>query len=284
MAIACGDYFKSCLTSDFGPYLRQCGDGIDFLDDGIFKLGQYSAGLGQHISEIRGNDEAAHKCRAVSEAFDTARDAISSIRFIPAFHNLCTGRTFWHTHDDKWRKVAHQNGVPIIIESREGWTKKKDSDYWKNDKGWKSLDRKYIDKGYGQTGVEYDYVCRDWMDIAMEVLAAVARALSPVMLLHRLGAIDLGKHAKALGGVIMGIWTMITSISLVSSISDVIDEVDLEEFQRKVWEAIHALITFLALPFEFGLGELHPAAAVAGAVINLVEAASYIAKEAVHYG
>lgn len=215
--------------------------------------------------------------------FDTARDAISSIRFIPAFHNLFTGRTFWHTHDDEWRKVAHQNGVPVIIESREGWAKKKDSDYWINDKGWQSFDRKYIDKGY--TGkAQYDYISRDWMDIAMEALAAVARALSSIMFLHDLGAIDLGHHAKALGGVIMGIWAVITSINLVSTMSDLIDEVDLEEIQRKVWEAIQALITFLALPFEFGLGELHPALAVTGAVINLVEAASFIAQEAVYYG
>lgn len=267
------------LTSNSNKFFKSGNDWCGKFDDGGFKLGYHAAALGAQTANLTGNTDAAHKCRSVANGFEAARAGIGAIRFIFPIHKLLTGQMFWHTDSKGWRRVEQKDGRAERIPAEElGSLWKKHDGVWHNIKTRKtSLDGKYIES---KTGI---YLARDWMDIAMDICVLVARLISPLRWLHNLKVIDLGRHAKALGGVVLAAWSIVLSINLVQSIQGLIEDVELESMQKKIWDTFQSFVDLLALPFEFGIGSGHPTLAMVGTGVNLLSAASLIAKDIVYY-
>lgn len=274
--------FDRYITSKTNQYINDSNKWLGMFDDGIFKVGQHSAALGQQISQLQDNSEAASKCGRVADGFGIARDAIGAVRFIPALHNLFTGQSFWQTDSEGWRKVAFdRKNNPVSIPREDllnGTWKKKQSGYWEHTTHkWKSYDGKYIDNSKGR--YEHKHIGKDWKDIVMNILVVIARVLSPVRWLHSLKGIDLGEHAKTLGGITMGIWGAVLTIGFVQSVENAINETDVAAMTEKNWDAFQGFIDLVSIPFDFGAGAGHPALAITGAVLNIISGTSLILKE-----
>ncbi len=212
------------------------------LDDGFFKLGHYSAGLGREIAKLHGNDEAAKRCDAVANGFDAARGVVSCARVVFPVHRMVTGQIFWKTKEVKVGDKATLQWV------RDG------------------------------NGA---YKLNDWLDIAMDVLVLIARLISPVRWGHNMKVYDLGKTAApALTGATMGLWGAVLTLNLVQKTRDLIEEEKEHEIFELSWNWIQGSIDLLALPFDFGLGAQHPALAITGACFNIASAASLLARDA----
>jgi len=253
------------------------------LDDGISKLGQHSAGLGKQIAKMTGNSAAEQKCSNVSAGFAATRDGISAVRFIPTLPHFISGQAFLQTNSTGWRKVAYKNGSPIRIPHEEltvQWIKVQENgkSIWKNSvTNQISTDGIYIDDPHGRI------VARDWMDIVMAILIVIARVLAPVRWLHHLKAIDLGKHVKAMSGVVMGVWGTVLTLGFVQSVRDLIQERDLSLIKKRSWDAFQGCIDLISIPFDFGVGSGHTALAIVGAGVNILSAGSLLIKEANYY-
>jgi hypothetical protein len=283
-SVAVNSNFQKYLSSNTNEFFHKANYWGGVFDDGIFKLLQHGAGLGQQISKLTGNSDAQQKCSNVVAGFAAGRDAISAVRFIPAFHKAASGQIFWQTDSSGFRKVAQdQNSNPIRIPREDlnlVWRKveKDGQKVWENrNTGSISTDGKYIEDPQGKA------IARDWMDIVMDILILVARALSPIRFLHSLKAIDLGKHAKAMGGVVMAIWSTVLTLNFVQAIRDLLDEADVESIKKRVWDVWQGFIELLAIIFDFGVGSAHPVLACVGAGVNIVCAGSMLFKEAVNY-
>jgi hypothetical protein len=280
--------FGRCVSSSYvtsSPVkILNTGNYFAYLaDDGVFKCGQHGAGLGQQISTLAGNKEAAQKCENAANGFAAGRDAIGAIRFPAAVNKAISGTMFWQTDENGWRKVRVNAAGPIRISPNQlktRWKKEGDGKWHNIQTGYVSNDGKYIEAG----NQEGEYILRDWTDIIMDILILVARLLAPVRWLHSLKAIDLGSHAQWMGKVVMGLWGMVMAIGLVQTTRDLIDEGDYEKLQQRAWEALQAFIDLISLPFDFGVGSSHPAVAAVGSGLNLLSAISLLAKEAVYYG
>ena len=129
------------------------------------------------------------------------------------------------------------------------------------------------------------YITRDWMDIAMDILALFARLITPIRLLHHFKVYDLGHHAsRGLSGASMGLWGSVLAINMVQVTRDLVTETDTQVIHKRAWDGIQSGIDFIALPFDFGLGANHPALAITGAVLNIASAGSMLAKDILCYG
>ena len=275
--------FESYLSSNTNTLFDKGNYFCGLLDDGIFKFGQHGAFLGQYIATLNDDKDTANKCASAAAGFTAGRDAISAIRFIPAFHKLCTGQVFWQKNSDGWRRVKQDDGKAVRIPHEDlgvKWVKVEvdGKRIWKNAGGEESTDGKYIEDP--QNG---ECVTHDWMSIAMDVLALIARVLSPVRWLHNLKAYDLGEHAKRMGSVVAAVWGVILTINLVQEVRDLINEVDVQAIRKRVWDVFQAFIDLIAILFDFGIGSAHPGLAIVGAGLNIVSAGSLLAREAVFY-
>jgi hypothetical protein len=279
------DYIKSSPNR----CLKAANDWIGIADDGIFKLGKHSATLGQHIAKLHGNADAEKRCEEVAGGFGAGQDAVSAVRFIPAIHKMGTGQCFWQTNSNGWRKVAYGNdGKPVVIRHEElnvTWEKVWEADgsrYWRHKTDhWISRDGKYIDDS--RECYTHNCIPRAWDDIAMDVLVFVARLITPLRWLHSLKAIDLGKHAKTLGDIVMAIWGLVLTIAFVQSIRDLINEADVREMHQKIWNALQSFFEWVALPFDFGVGAARPEFAIVGAILNILAGGSMLIKEAYYF-
>jgi len=268
-------------STNVNNFIANCGKAASIFDDGVFRFLQHGAGLGQHISLATGNIGNANKCESLSNASGNTRSAIGAVRFVASVHDLATNPTFREKGPDGFRKVAYENGQPLVIPRNELgaiWTKQ-DAGHWQHAlTGEVSHDGKYIeDAAAGQ------YVRKGWMDIAMQVLAFAARIISPIRWLHTLGAYNLGQHAKNLGGAVMGIWATVLSLNLIQSIKGLVEEVDVSAIRRKIADLVVAFFDLVSLPFDFGVGASHPGLAITGAVLNIVSAGAFLFHEAVYY-
>lgn len=269
----------SYLVSNTNQFISQGNYFFWMFDDGVFKLGQHSADLGRQISKVKDNEDAAAKFGYVANGFGAARSVIGAVRFVPAFHKLLTGQIFY---SQGWRRVEHNAGKPVTIPKDElatNWRWVEQDKAWFNPQtGKTSVDGKYIDDVHGE------YLKRDWMDVAMDVLIMIARVLSPVRWLHNLGAIDLGKSAaKWLSGIVMAVWGLVLTIGFVQSARNLIDEVNLELIQKRIGDAISSLLDLISIPFDFGVGSAHPVLAFVGAFLNIASAAVLLIKEGIYY-
>lgn len=274
--------FESYLASKPNEYFKKANFYLNLMDDGVGKLGQNIAEVGQIIAERRGNAEEATKWGNAASGFIQMRDGASAIRSIPAWHKFLTGQVFWQTDSNGWRKVKHDKDGPVLIRHDELNVKWKQVQQADGSKVWSdgkqiSTDGKYIEDSKGHR------VGRDWMDVVMDILVLVARTLSPIRWLHSLKAVDLGKHAEAMGSVVKGIWGAVLTLNLIQAGRDLIDEVDLEVLNKKIWETIQAALDLLAIPFDFGVGSAHPVLSIVGKALNIASALSLCIKEGVYY-
>ena len=285
MASAVRSSFESYLSSNINGYVSKANYWCGMFDEGFGKLGQHSAALGQHIAKLSGNSEAEEKCRSISNALGDFREGICAIRFIFPIYKLFSGQTIFQTTDlgDKgWRRVAYDKHGPIRISREERMSEwqqialEDGSTLWQSGTR-KSADGKYIDSLAG------GYVKRDWMDIAMDVLIFVARMIAPVRWLHNLKTLDLGEHANAMLAATMALWAMVLGINLVQSTRELVDFVDELDVQKRAWDCVQGFIDLLALPFEFGVGQAHPALAIIGTSLNVISALNSIVKEHIYY-
>jgi hypothetical protein len=273
--------FDSYLSGSGNHFMQEGNKWFNRFDDGFFKIGGHGFGLGREVASLLGSSETAEKLDAVANSFLAGRSVVSSTRFIFQVHQVVTGQAFWAVSPDMrgWRKVLHENGYPVTIPREE-----KLNGIWKNEgKFWskgdfKSVDGKYIDSPTG------DYVLRDWMDIVMDVLVLVGRFLAPVRWLHTFKLYDLGKHATGFTSATMAVWGAVLTLNIVQTVRDLVEELDPGKIQSRIWDLFQGTLDLIALPFDFGLGAQHPALAIIGAVLNLISAASLLAKDVVRFG
>ncbi len=272
--------FDRHLTSSTNKWCDSAAYWLGMLDDGVFKCGQYGATLGEHVSKIVGDSASAERCHTVANAFGFGRDILGAIKCGPALHKLFTGQVFWHTDKNGFRKlkVDEYGNYVTIAKGRMGWDRRTDGTWFRAATLENSSDGVYIDDPDGS------FLRRDLRDIAMTLLALVARILSPFRFLHNMKVVDLGDYAKHMGHVVMGVWGAVLSINLAKSIEDIVNEVDSAAIRKQVWEIFQGAVDLAALPFDFGVGSGHPALAMTGAVLNLVSAGSLIVKDLVYYG
>lgn len=129
-----------------------------------------------------------------------------------------------------------------------------------------------------------NHFIRDPWKIAADVLVLFARLIAPVKWLHNLKVYDLGNHAaKGLGNASLGLWVSVCSIYLGKSINALITETQADKLKEQMWDSIQSGLDLVALPFDFGVGYHIPGVAIAGSVINIICAASTLAKEAAYY-
>lgn len=129
---------------------------------------------------------------------------------------------------------------------------------------------------------------RDWKSVAIDILVLAARLLSPFVWLHSMRAIDLGKHAKGIGGATMGLLGVVVTLDFGTSILNLNDELNKGNDQpaicEKFFNTIQTGLDWIALPFDFGLGNGYPPLAITGGVLNLLSATWLIVKEGLTYG
>jgi hypothetical protein len=273
------------ISSNANQYVRDADFWLGMGDDGLGKFGQGIAELGQQIAQLTGNKEAEEKCSNVAGGFATFRDAIGATRWLCHAQKWISGQALWQTDASRkqWRKVLHRDGKPVEIPHEDlnvKWRAEGPSGarIWRNEEtGQTSEDGKYIEDPRG------DYVLRDWKSIVMDVLIAVGRIFSPISWLNSLKAIDLGKHAKGISAATMAVWGTVLSIGFVASMSDLINEADIDKIKKRAWEAVQGFLDLIALPFDFGVGSAHPVIGIVGKCFNIASAGCQLIREGLFY-
>lgn len=223
--------------------------------DRFLMLGEHLSGIGKNISVLTGNTEATERCASISSTFGAARSPLSFGRTFVTLEKAFTGKMFWRqTESGTWLKA----------------TTTPQGEYKTNNRG----------------EIEHDaqgtYVTRDWMDIAMDLLALAARTLSGILFGHNHNLYNLGQHAKWIKGAVIGLWGAVLSINLVQSIRNLVDETNKIEIRKKVMEVIKGIFDLLALPFDCGIGmNVHPGLAIAGGIFSTLSAGTYLISEVI---
>lgn len=228
------------------------------IADRAFMLGQHGANLGAHITKLTGNTAANERCQKAAAGFDTARDMVSFVRFVFPLESLFTGRMFWKINPDgSWKRAKVDSKGNFILDANG----------------------KLIDDPEGA------YVRNDWKDIAMDIMAMAARLFSFVNRLHKMGAFDLGAHAKWVNDTIVGLWSAVLALNWVSAAIDLRNAEDAAATRKAAFNFASATLDVIALPFDIaGVGmKGHPALAITGTVICILAAAMYPLKELIYY-
>lgn len=120
-------------------------------------------------------------------------------------------------------------------------------------------------------------VFRHWADIVSDIVTAVGRFFSPVQFLAKIKAIEIGKHSKWVGIVIMVAFTLVTAICTVRSIEEMVKN---GANKVAVLELLSNVLDSAAMYWENGFFlDSVPEVALAGAVIGTICMAFYIFKE-----
>lgn len=234
--------FESYLSSHTNHFMRDSDEWCGKLSEGFFRLGSHTSSLGREIAYLKGDTATAGKLDTIESYFGAGRTAISSFRVIYPLHKLFTGQMFWATQVEEKGKAGQEI---------QGWQRSGEQ-----------------------------YVVRDWMDIAMDILTLVARLIAPIQTLHKLKVIDIGHHAKGLSGASMGLWGGVVALNMARATRDLVKETDVKLVKKRAWDGIQSGVDLIALPFDFGLGASHPALAITGAAINMLSAGTMLAREA----
>lgn len=129
-----------------------------------------------------------------------------------------------------------------------------------------------------------NYKVRGFMEIAVDTAVLVARLLSPVNWLHSVKAINLGDHSKRISGVIMGIWGFVVATIFAGEVHKLLFDKETNRNPKLMGKQVVAVagagIDLLALPFDCGVGSLHPALGITGAVLNILSSLKTIKEKA----
>lgn len=120
---------------------------------------------------------------------------------------------------------------------------------------------------------------RGWISAALDTQLCIARILSPLTWLHRLGTIDLGAHAARIGTTIGTLYTIVTGICLSSAIHQYVT--------AKKGEVEAALVTLIAeigdawaLLWDLGYCFNTPELSIVGEIGQAFSSFAWIAREA----
>lgn len=120
---------------------------------------------------------------------------------------------------------------------------------------------------------------RAWVSIAMDSMITVARFLIPFNWFHRIGAMDLGKHASGIGTAICSLFAAVTVISLANTIKNWV-EATAGDLESIIANFFSDLLDLFALPWDLGYCFHTPALSIAGSVLMGVQSMVWLIKEA----
>lgn len=181
------------------------------------------------------NKESRETYARVSTTADSARTVVSISRSFGMLVKVLTGGLIYEYREE-----------PVMVENRD------------KDEGQPELVKKTTTDANGRVQEHYETRrgVRDWLDIVIDVFLAVARFLHPLLWLHKLGVIDLGKHAKPMGTVLGVSFSVVTTawfLQTIRNLNTAIESNETLQTVRKKWaELISAIIDMLAIPFECG--------------------------------
>ncbi len=121
-------------------------------------------------------------------------------------------------------------------------------------------------------------VRRAWVIVAMDLMATVARLLSPLTWLNRLGAIDLGKHASWMGTTIGSLFAAATVVQLANGIKNWV-MAGKDQLGEAIANFFSDLFDLLSLPWDLGYCLHSPGLSIAGACLMGVSSAVWLVKE-----
>lgn len=169
----------------------------------------------------------------VGEHLDIAQTLLSITRSITMLVKIASGEIIW-----KYEKR------PVTEEDANGKPRHKTT-----------IDRE------GKISYHYEMVRvqQGARDILCNVCLAVARILNPLLWLHKMGIIDLGKHAKGIGLTVGVCFTAVTSCVLIDASISLADEYNKEVTDReayktslgkKIAEFISSVVDFFSIPSD----------------------------------
>ncbi len=189
----------------------------------MFDFLQSVSQIGQLCCELNGKAVAAGRFKVVSNHVGIIDTGVGASRFLCAWDKVFTGQMIWET-----KTVIVKEKVTIA-----GADGKEKPQIKRTKKVTMTNER------------------RDLLDIILDISILIARTLSPLNLLHKLKALDLGKHAKNMGHVVIGAFGFVIAINLVQCIRGVYDATQ-ENLREKVAWATSAVFDFIAYPFQIG--------------------------------
>lgn len=126
---------------------------------------------------------------------------------------------------------------------------------------------------------------RSWTIAAIDTMVAVAHVLCFPSLMHRLEAVDLGKHANHFGTAICALFAGATLMYLVDSLRAIMEvkKDQLSELPAKITDFIASLGDLFALPWDLGYYYKSPQLSLVGGILLSFSSFVWYVNEAVSF-
>ncbi len=124
------------------------------------------------------------------------------------------------------------------------------------------------------------YVRRGWLDVSINVSILAARCVTTTSYLEGKKAFSLGAHSRGIGHAIGGLWTLVSSLCLMSSLKALFNADTWKNWAKQLAATIASTFELASSIFEVScVSQSSPALGIAGGALSLATGLSWLVYE-----